>query len=76
MTKFLNYPHYYKLYYALENGCSSVGRAVASDTQDPRFKSSHQEILFSMYSFKSVLKRQKYRKRGKEWPILTFLCCS
>ena len=69
MTEFLNYPHYYKLYCALDNGCSSVGRAVASDTQDPRFKSSHQEILFSMYSFKSVLKRQKYKKEERNGPF-------
>ena len=32
----------------LGSGCGSVGRAVASDTRDPRFESSHQQILFTI----------------------------
>ena len=28
----------------LGSGCGSVGRAVASDTRDPRFESSHRQI--------------------------------
>ena len=30
------------------SGCDSIGKAVASDTRDPRFKSSHQQILFTI----------------------------
>ena len=29
-------------------GYGSVGRAVASDTRDPRFKFSHEQILFAV----------------------------
>ena len=29
----------------LGSGCGSVGRAVASDTRDPRFKSSHRQTF-------------------------------
>ena len=28
------------------SGCGSVGRAVASDTRDPRFESNHLHITF------------------------------
>ena len=28
------------------SGCSSVGRAVTSDTRDPRFESSHRQKFF------------------------------
>ena len=28
------------------SGCGSVGRAVTSETRDPRFKSNHHQILF------------------------------
>ena len=52
-------------------GVQSVGRAVTSDTRDPQFKSSHQEIWFTLQStvIKTVLKRQKLRKRDREWLI-------
>ena len=35
---------------ALGSGCGTVGRAVASDTRDPRFESSHWQILFTINS--------------------------
>ena len=38
------------------SGCGTVGRAVASNTRGPRFKSSHQENL---YVPSTVLKRRK-----------------
>ena len=51
--------------------CSSVGRAVASNTRGPRFESRHRKIfkehLFTVNCI--VLKRQNKRKRGRELPI-------
>ena len=33
------------------SGCGSVGRAVASDTRDPRFESSHQRnFIYQLYN--------------------------
>ena len=37
------------------SGCDAVGRAVVSETRDPRFKSSHRQFC----SFSTVLKRRK-----------------
>ena len=54
------------------SGCGSVGRAVASDPRGPRFKSRHRQIfiehLFSVNFI--VMKRQKIKERGQEWPFL------
>ena len=45
------------------SGCGSVGRAVASDTRDPRFESSQrQKFIFIEHVFTTVncvLKRRK-----------------
>ena len=46
----------------LGSGCGSVGRAVASDTRDPRFESSHwQKIIYieHLFTVNCVLIRQK-----------------
>ena len=41
------------------SGCGSVGRAVASDTRGPQFKSSHRQNLLKNCKLSSVLKRRK-----------------
>ena len=33
------------------SGCGTVGRAVASDTSDPKFEYSHPILLFSLNCF-------------------------
>ena len=53
------------------SGCGSVGRAVASDTRDLRFKPHHQksfihQIIYQLYHRKD----QNKWKRVREWPIL------
>ena len=47
-------------------GGGSVGGVVTSNTWDPMFESSHRQFVFTINSFKSVLKRQKW---AQEWPI-------
>ena len=55
-----------KLKQDLGSGCGSVGRAVASDTIDPRFESRHrQNLIYHLYNRKDENKE----KRGWEWPI-------
>ena len=44
-------------------GFGSVGRAVASDTNEPRFESSHQQTLFTTNCIEAVLQRQKMKKQ-------------
>ena len=41
------------------SGCGSVGRAVASDTRGPQFKSSHRQNLLNICLLSTVLKRRK-----------------
>ena len=42
------------------SGCGTVGRAVASDTRGPRFKSSHQYFYFKNHLFSvNCITRQK-----------------
>ena len=48
------------------SGCGLVGRAVASNTRDPWFKSSNWQFLLSTL-LKTVLKRQKKKKEALEW---------
>ena len=50
------------------SGCDSVGRAVASDSRGPQFESSTKIYIERLLS--TLLKRQKYRKRGRHWPLL------
>ena len=45
------------------SGCGSFGKAVASDTRDPGFKSSHQQVLFNINCIKFVLKIPKERMK-------------
>ena len=46
------------------SGCDSVGRAVASDTRDPRFESSHRQKFINIEHFVNcVLKRRKIKKK-------------
>ena len=52
--------------------CGSVGKVVASNTRVPRFESSHRQkfmYIEHLFTVNCVLKRQKQRKRGREWPI-------
>ena len=53
----------------VRSGYGSVGIVVASDTRGPRFESSHWQNLLNIYLLSTVLKRQKLRNRGREWPI-------
>ena len=54
------------IYNELGSGCGSVGRAVAPQTRDPQFESSHWTFLFTV--LKTVLKKRK-EKRG--WELYT-----
>ena len=52
----------FRKHQTLGSGCGSVGRAVASDTRGPRFKSSHwQKFIYIEHLFpvNCVLKRRK-----------------
>ena len=44
------------------SGCGSVGRAVASDTRDLQFESSHCHILFIMRCIENKEKRGPFLK--------------
>ena len=55
----------------MANSFGSVGRAVASDSIDPRFNSVHQQILFTINCIKSALKRPKLRKETGNGPFKT-----
>ena len=44
------------------SGCGSVGRAVASDTRDPQYKSRHrQNIIYQLYNRKDRNKEKEAR---------------
>ena len=49
-------------------GSGTVGRAVVSDTRDPRVKSSHRHILSTIF-IKLYWKDENKQKRGWELPI-------
>ena len=51
----------------LGTGCGAVSRAVASDTRNSRFKSSHWQTLYYLLTVYCIEKTK--RKRGREWPI-------
>ena len=59
-------------------GCGTVGRAVASDTRRPGFESSQRQLLLNNYLFtvNCLLKRQKYRKIGRDLPIFKYHSCA
>ena len=46
-------------------GCGSVGRAVVSNTRDPRFESSHRYYLLST----EIEKTNKERKKAENGPF-------
>ena len=51
-------------YSILGSGCGTVGRAVASDSRDPRFESTHlQFLLLSNVGIKTILQLRKQRKK-------------
>ena len=50
-------------------GCGSIGRAVASNTRVPLFKSSHRQNLYCTLFTVDCIEKRKWRKRGREWPI-------
>ena len=42
------------------SGCGSFGRAIASDTRDPQFKSRHwQNIIYQLYNRKDENKEKE-----------------
>ena len=43
------------------SGCDSVGRAVASDTRDPRFKSSHWQTLIEHFFTANCVEKTKIK---------------
>ena len=56
----------------LGSGFGAVVRAVASNTRGRQFKSSHRQkfiYIEHLFTVNSVLKRQKKKKDGWEWPI-------
>ena len=48
---------------SLGSGCSSVGRAVASDL------SGHRETLYYLFTVNCIEKTKIKEKRGRGWPI-------
>ena len=50
------------------SGYGSVGRTVAYDSRDPRFKSKH--IIGKILSTNWTIEKTKIKKRGREWPII------
>ena len=51
------------------SGCGSVGRAVASNSRGPRFKSSYrQNFILNIYC-QLHWKDENKEKRGREWPL-------
>ena len=55
----------------LGSGCGTVGRAVASDTRDTWFESSHRQFLFTVYR---IEERTMRTKRGREFFSFWLLC--
>ena len=51
----------------VSGGGGSVGRAVTSDTRDPRFESQH--WLTFVYQLYIEIEKTKIKKKRPEWPI-------
>ena len=51
--------------------CGAVGRAVASNTRDPQFESSHSQKILCTY-FQMHWKEENKRKVAKNVPIVFF----
>ena len=45
------------------SGCGSVGRAVASDTRDPRFESRHRQTFIKHLFTVSCVEKTKIKKK-------------
>ena len=59
------------------SGCDTVGGAVASDTGDSRFESTHKQFyLISTVLYKLYRKDKNIEKGGQECPILNIIVCS
>ena len=56
------------------SGCGSVGRAVAFDTRDLRFESSHQQIFIKHLFTVNCVEKTKIKK--KEDPLFDITCKS
>ena len=54
----------------LGSGCGSVGRAVAADTRDPRFESSHRQNLSTI----NCIEKTKIKKKRPGMTHLKNLC--
>jgi len=52
------------------SGCSSVGRAITSDTRGLQFESRHQQILYQTLFTVNCIEKTKIKKKGRERPIL------
>ena len=48
------------------SGCGSVGRAVASDTRDPSFESSHSETFIEQLFAVNCVEKTKIKKKRPE----------
>ena len=47
------------------SGCSTVGRAVASYTRDPQFKSSHRKFYLKSTELNKLYKKTKIKRSTK-----------
>ena len=47
----------------LGSGCGTVGRADASDTRDPRFKSHHRQIIYRFICQLHDIEKTKIKKK-------------
>ena len=45
------------------SGCGAVGRAVASDTRGPGFKSSHRQLLLNIYLLLTVCRKDENKEK-------------
>ena len=54
----------------MSSGCSSVGRAVTSDTIDQRFEFRHQQNIIKTHLLPTVEKSKINEKEAGKWPFL------
>ena len=52
-----------------DSGCGSVDRAVAFNSRDPRFESSHRQNFILNINCQLYWKDENKEKRGRDWPI-------
>ena len=51
----------------LGSDCDAVGRAVASDTRDLRFESSHRQIIYNLLYYCQLYWKDENKKK---WPAM------